>query len=222
MRRSLFAAATLLLLTAPSEAAERVVRHSFRSSTPAAGVRSLLVEIPAGEIRIVNGPSSEIRIAGTARRDFDAWDNPEAQQRIVDAVDVEAYVNGRDAIVRRRFGPAARSWRSQKFTGIELTLEVPPGISVAFDTSFGEVRMNGTFGDIDVRLRAGEVYIRTPRSDVRELNASCRVGEVYTNLGHEIVTREGLLPGRTHFENPAGRTRINAHVTAGEIHVDLK
>lgn len=222
MRRSVFFAAVGLLLAIPSTAAERVVRHSFASTTPAPGVRTVLVEIPSGSIKVINGHANEIRIAGVARRDFDAWDKVESHQKIADAVDVEAYVNGRDAIVRRRFGPGARSWRSQKFTQIELTLEVPAGVSISFTTSTGEIRMNGSFGNIDADLRAGELYIRTPRSDVRELNASCRVGEVYTNLGHEIVTREGVLPRRTHFENPAGRTRINAHVTAGEIHIDLK
>jgi len=70
-------------------------------------------------------------------------------------------------------------------------------------------------------MRAGEVNLRVPRAKVRELNASCRVGEVRTNLGTEVVTREGLFPGRTHFFNAAGKAHVNAHVTAGEVDVTL-
>jgi hypothetical protein len=70
-------------------------------------------------------------------------------------------------------------------------------------------------------MRAGEIDLRVPRATVRELNASCRIGEVRTNTGTELVTREGVFPGRTKFVNKAGKSRVNVHVTAGEVDVTL-
>ena len=217
--RSLLAAA--LLLAATPAFASRVVTHNFSSVIAAPHVRTMTIDIPAGQISVVNGKAGEIRILGTVTRDYDRWDRRASMQRIVDDISAETFVNGEDAVVRRRFGPNAQSWRSQKFANFDLTIEVPAGTSVSFDTSFGEIDMHGSFGNIDIDLRAGELRLITPRADVRELNASCRVGEVHTNLGSEIVTREGVFPGTTHFDNPSGRTVVNAHVTAGEVHVEL-
>ena len=56
---------------------------------------------------------------------------------------------------------------------------------------------------------------------MRELHASARVGEVRAHLGNEVVTREGVLPGRTNFFNPSGSSIVNLHVTAGEVRVTL-
>jgi len=198
------------------------VTHSFTAGATAAGVRSLLIDVPAGEFHLLNGPAGEIRLSGIARRDYDSFDNRAAVQKIVDDVSAEVYVNAGEAVIRRRFGPNAQSWRSQKFTDVILTVEVPPGTSVAFESSFGEIHMDGSFGNVDIDLRAGEIHLDMPRADVKELNASCRVGEVHTNIDREIVSREGVFPGRTHFENPAGRSLVNAHVTAGEVHVRLR
>jgi hypothetical protein len=75
--------------------------------------------------------------------------------------------------------------------------------------------------DIDIDMRAGEIDVKVPKATVKELNASCRVGEVRTNLGHEVITREGVFPGRTKFVNAAGKSHVNVHVTAGEVDVTL-
>jgi hypothetical protein len=219
MPRLLFA--TVLTLASIPALADRQVTHPFASATPAAHVRHLVIDIGAGGIRVINSRSAEIRVSGLSRRDFDGWSRHDENQRIVDDVSVEAYVNEGEAVVRRHFGANAQSWRSRKFTTVELTVEVPRGVSVSFETAAGEIHMDGSFGDVDIDLRAGEVHFTTPRADVRELSASVRVGEVHAELGHQTVVREGLFPGRTHFENPAGHSTVNVHVTAGEVHVRL-
>jgi hypothetical protein len=104
---------------------------------------------------------------------------------------------------------------------MDLRIDLPPGIDVKFETSAGEVDIAGSFGDIDVDLGAGEIDVRVPRAAVRELKASCRIGEVRTNLGTEIVTKEGILPGRTSFFNASGKTHVHLHTTVGEVDVTL-
>jgi len=219
MRYSLLLSAALLVATA---AAADDVEHRFQSIVPRGQVQRVLIDIPAGEFTIRNGAPGHIGVSGIASRDYDGPRERIWARKVVDDTSVEVYVNGTEAIVRRKFGRNADSWRARKFTGIDLRLDLPPGVDVEFDTTAGEVDMEGDFGDISIDLRAGEIDVRIPRAKVRELNASCRVGEVRTNLGTEIVTREGLLPGRTHFFNAKGRTHVNVHVTAGEVDVTLK
>lgn len=219
MRNQIVIAATLLVSTAVF--ADDDVEHKFQSAVPRGQVQRVLIDIPHGSFTIRNGAPNRIGVSGIASRDYDGSRERIWAQKVVNDTSVEVYVNGAEAIVRRKFGKVADSWRSQKFTGIDLRLELPPGVDIEFDTSAGEIDIDGDFGDVSVDLRAGEIDVRLPREKVRELNASCRVGEVRAHLGNEIVTKEGILPGRTHFFNPKGKTHVNVHVTAGEVDVKL-
>ncbi|HVE71372.1 MAG TPA: hypothetical protein VNI54_08400 [Thermoanaerobaculia bacterium] len=220
MRHSFVLTATLLL--AGSMAADEEVEHRFQSTVPRSQVQRVLVDIPAGSFTIRNGSATHIGVSGIATRDYDGHRERIWAQKVVNDISVEVFVNGAEAVVRRRFGRNADSFRAQKFTGIDLRLDLPPGIDVEFNTMAGEVDMDGDFGDVSIDLRAGEIDLRIPRAKVRELNASCRLGEVRANLGTEIVSKEGILPGRTHYFNAKGKTHVNVHVTAGEIDVTLR
>jgi opacity protein-like surface antigen len=219
MRIPLLAAASLLLLAA--SAAARDVTHDFQAAVPRGTVQRVVIAIPTGTFTIRNGAADKLALSGIASRDYDGAKERAWAQKVVDDTTVEFVVKGAEAIVRRKFGANAKSWRAMKFTGIDLRLDLPPGIDVDFDTTAGEIDMAGNFGDVDIDLRAGEVDVRIPRARVRELNASCRIGEVRTHLGNEVVTREGLFPDKTHFFNGAGTAHVNVHVTAGEVDVTL-
>ena len=218
MRHALVLLGTLLLAGA---ALAEDVEHSFQVAVPRGSVKRVVIDIPFGSFTVRNGPANRIALAGIASRDYDGWREKQWAQKVVNDTTVEIYVSGNEAVVRRKFGRNADSWRARKFTGIDLRVDLPPGVDVEFETSAGEIDLAGNFGDVDIDLRAGEVDVEVPRSIVRELRASCRVGEVRANLGSEIITREGLFPGRTKYFNAAGRSHVNVHVTAGEVDVRL-
>lgn len=218
MHRTLFVAASLLLATT---AAAKDVSHAFQTAVSRGAVQRVVVDISTGSFTVRNGSADRLALSGIASRDYDGSKERAWAQTVVDDTTVEFVIKGAEAIVRRKVGKNASSWRARKFTDLDLRLELPPGMDVVFNTSAGEIEMAGDFGDVDIDLRAGEVDVRIPRSRVRELNASCRVGEVRTHLGHEVVTREGLFPGKTHFFNAEGTAHVNVHVTAGEVDVTL-
>ncbi len=218
MRHSILLVACLLLATT---AVARDAEHSFQAAVARGQVQRVVIDIPHGSFSIRNGVPSQLGLSGIASRDFDGAKEAAWAQKVVNDTSVEIYVNGVEAIVRRKFGKNAQSWRAQKFTGIDLRLDLPAGIDVSFETSAGEIDIAGDFGDVDIDLRAGEIDVRVPRARVRELNASCRIGEVRTNLGREIISREGILPGKTHYFNAGGSSHVNAHTTVGEVRVTL-
>jgi hypothetical protein len=218
MRKSLILAASLLL-TASAFAAD--VEHKFQSAVARGAVRRVVIDVPHGNFTIRNGASDRIVAAGIASRDFDGKRERAWAQKVVNDTSIEIYVSGGEAVVKRKFGPNADSYRARKFTGIDLKLDLPPGVDIKFETSAGAVDVAGDFGHVDVDLRAGEVNIKIPRARVRALDASCRIGEVNTNLGTQLVSKEGLFPGRTHFFNAAGTSNVKAHVTVGEVNVTL-
>ncbi|MDQ3282344.1 MAG: DUF4097 domain-containing protein [Acidobacteriota bacterium] len=217
MRKLVFAA----VLFAASAASAADVEHAFQSVAPRGSVQRVIIEIPAADFTIRNGRPDQLGLSGIASRDYDSARERVWAQKVVNDTSVEFIVNGGIARVRRRFGPHAQSFRAQKFTGLDLRLELPAGIDVEFDTTAGDVDVAGSFGDLNIDLRAGDIDVRVPRASVRELNASCRIGEVRTNLGHEIVEREGLFPGKTHWFNANGKAHVNVHATVGDVDVTL-
>ncbi len=219
MRNTVFVAA--LLLTASPALANHEVKHTFQQGIPAAGIHRVVIDIPAGDVTVRNGAREFLVVKGHASREYDGHDRQEKNQKIVDDVSAGFYVNNEEAVVRRRFGPNAQGWRAEKFTDFKIVVEVPPGTSLEFGTKYGDVSIEGTFGDVVVDMRAGDLNVRTPRAGVRELTASCRVGDVTTNLGHEIIERSGLFPGTTRWEKGDGTSRLKLHVTAGDIDVKL-
>ena len=217
MRHSLFLTAILFA----SAALARDVEHSFQATMPRGKVERVVIDIPFGSFTVRNGVADRIALSGIASRDYDGEKEMKWAQGVVDDTSVEIYVNGSEAILRRKFGKRADSLRARKFTGIDIRIELPPGVDVEFETSAGEVDLAGKYGNIDIDLRAGEVELRIPKAGVRELSASCRVGEVRAHLGHEIVSREGIFPGRTKYFNAAGKNHVSVHVTAGEVDITL-
>ena len=204
-----------------SIATAKDAEHAFQRVVPRGQIQRVLIDIPQGSFTVRNGSATQLALSGIASRDFDGTRERIWAQQVVNDTSVEIYVNGAEAIVRRKFGTNAQSWRAQKFTGLDLRLDLPPGVAIAFETMAGEVDLAGDFGDVNIEMRAGEIHVQVPRAKVRELNASCRIGEVHTNLGREIISREGIFPGKTHYFNAAGRMNVNTHVTVGEVHVTL-
>jgi hypothetical protein len=219
MTRPLLIALSTLLLAATAFAED--VEHAFQAAVARGTIQRVVIDIPYGAFTIRNGSADRLALSGVASRDYDNAKEKAWAQKVVNDTSIEFYVNGAEAIVRRKFGPNADSWRAQRFTGIDLRLDLPPGLDVEFETSAGEVKMIGDFGDVDIDMSAGEIRLEMPRARVRELNASCRVGEVRTHLGNEVITKEGVLPGKTHFFNADGKSHVHIHVTAGEIDVTL-
>lgn len=218
MRASI--AAALLLLATTAAAEERVVNR-FQATAMRGTAKRVIIDIPTGDITVRNGQGDRVVVTGTASREPDGPRSRDKEQRIVSASSVEIVGRSEELTVRRKFGPDADGFRAQTFTSYEVVIEVPAGLNLDVKTHTGEVTIHGSFGDIDVDLRAGEIDARLPRRDVRELRASCRIGEVRTNIGNEIVEREGIFPGRTRYLNPQGRSFVNLHTTVGEVNVEL-
>lgn len=220
--RTFLLTVAVTLVPVVTAVADDEVAHTISTSVARGSIRRVIVDIPAGEVSVRNGNADRIAISGEVSRDYDGHRLRNKQQRIVDDIDVEIFVNRDEALIRRKFGPNAQTWSAKSWhSNYRLTVEVPRGLDVDIETRYGELKLEGEFGDVNIDLRAGEVHLRTPRASVHELNASVRIGEVHTNFGESREDHEGIFPSRTHFVNTGGRSRINVHTTVGELHVTL-
>src|SRR5947207_3151432 len=114
---------------------------------------------------------------------------------------------------------AALSAAADQVVTHSFASSVPPGVDVTLETHYGEVDLDGTFGNVECDLTAGEIHVRTPRANVRDLSASVRIGEVHANLGDQSIDKEGLFPGGMQWVNASGKSDLHVHTTFGEVHV---
>lgn len=210
-----------LLLAAATAQGETKVKHRFQSSVPARGIEEVVIEILASEMTIANGEPTTISVKGLARQEFHRIDGLAEAQRIADATEVRIETRGSKAYVSRSLGPAARgrSWGDQ--AELDFEIMVPKGLSIRVLQKAGEIDIEGDFGNIDVQMKAGEVRVSVPKINVKELSARAHIGEVTTNLGEKIISKEGILAGRTEYYNEQGSNSLIVNLTVGEIHIAL-
>lgn len=221
MRKAVLLLASLLL-AAPAFAGDDAVRKPIAASIPKGALQKVYVDITAGEIEIRNGDAKTIATRGQLERECDSDRDCAKQQAILDDITPVITISGDEAVVEAKFGPNARGFSARAFrTEWRVIVEVPRGFDVEIGTRYGELTIDGEFGNLEADLRAGEIDVRTPRASMRELTASVRVGEVQADFGDERINNEGILPGSTHFFNRDGKSRMKLHTTFGEVRIRL-
>jgi hypothetical protein len=210
-----------LLVTVPAFGSG-AVSHRFQSGASLGRVQRVVIDIPAGDVTVRNGVRDRITLSGFARRNCDGPESREKQQRIADDITAVITTDAGVARIERRFGSDARGFGARKLTAFEIVVEVPPGIAVEVGTSFGDVSLEGTFGDVAVDLKAGDVKFEVPRSSVRYLDASVRLGDVHADFGDRTVSSEGVFAKPVRFTNVSGHSIVNLHATAGDVTVRLR
>lgn len=211
----------LLMAAVPGFAAKNETTHKYESTYPATAVRKVIFEVPIAQLDVIATKSSELRIEGTARREYGGADEQAASQRIVDAASIVFDPKGRNIHVVRDFS-GSPSWRERNSIKFKLTLYVPEGTALSIDQRVGDVTLAGRLGDVDLDVNVGKVTIDVPKLHVAELIARSRIGEVTTNLPDRTIMKQGMFAGATHFLNDSGKSTIRLKVNVGEINVTLQ
>jgi hypothetical protein len=216
---------TILLLLAASSlpaAGAQEVSHPILLSVPRGDSLRLVVDVPVGELEIANSAGNKIEVSGTVTRQYGKPSEIAEAQRIADVTGITIDRVGSRAVVRRQFGPSAntRSGRGSK-THFALKIAIPPGMHLEVHQSAGDVTLAGTFGDMLVRMRVGNVTVKVPKRSVREVIAGARIGAAVADLGDRVVSKEGLLSGKLDYLNEGGSALLDVAVSIGDINIQL-
>jgi len=222
VRKSILVLALAAFVFTPAAFAKPKVSRNFSISAPASGVLRLVIDIPASELTIENGPAGELAALGTVTREYRKPNDIRKAQQIVDAASVRFDIQGTRAILRRQFGANAKGRRAQSHnTEFNVRVRVPRGTHLEVRQTAGQVTVKGDFGDTDIAMRAGDVSVTMPKSAIRELFARARVGDVKTDIGDRVITREGILSGATHYFLEGGRSLLSVKLTTGNVDIRL-
>lgn len=214
----IFLSSLLVLGSITAQAA--VVTNVVTKEVPASEVLRIVVDIPDAEVAIRNSSEKTLRVVGTYSRNHRGKDSIEAQA-IVDAASLKIETSGPRAIVSRDLRGKAGSYLAKRSLDLKVEIFAPSHVNVEVTQSSGHVKIDGTFRDIEVAMNRGDVSVRTAKRNVRELNASSRMGKVITNIGDRTVSREGLLMGSTYFINDGGASAMKIAVRFGTVEIEL-
>lgn len=202
--------------------AQQEAKHQFRTSVPVGNALRLVVDVPQSSLLVQNGPAERIEAYGTVIREYKKDRDSARAQEIADASSVHIEVRGTRAYVTRAFGAGAEGRKAQNSkTYFQVVVRIPKGMHVEVIQNTGAVSLDGSFGNVQVDMRAGEIELKVPKATVRELVAKATVGDVTTNLGDRVIHKQGVLAGKTQYLNQAGHSFINLSVLAGDIDIQL-
>lgn len=210
----------LPLLLAASIAQGAVATNEVTRSVPANQILRIVVDVPAANVKIRNSEEQELRVVGRYSKAY-RGNKSAGAQKVVDAAGLRIETAGPRAIITRDLRGAAGGFLARRGLDLELEIFAPKHVNVQVKQRSGDVKIDGSFRDVDVKLAAGDVSVRTPKRNVRELVASSRVGEVNANVGERTVTRQGLMPGSTYFLNDGGSSLVRLAVSVGRVDVEL-
>jgi hypothetical protein len=204
-------AAVVALLAAPAMAGETV--RTLEGTYSAAGVETVSLEVPVGEVRIV-GAAGEIAVEIELR----------CKPRKRDC----AQAAGRVRLETRRRGGrleiAVEGWPDKRDCSLELEMEMrmPPTLALAAELGVGEIDVEGLARDVSVDLGVGEAELRLPASAVREVELEVGVGDASLEVDGRTLDGSGFMGRSLVWKGGHGRARVAVDCGVGEARVVLR
>lgn len=221
MRISSAVLAVSLLAVPAAFAADRIERP-ISATIDTTDVSRVVIDIPSSALNIFTDRSGKATVDGTASRSYRNERNRDEAERLIAGANVSLQRRGRTLFIERDLGASgSRFWNTPNATQFDVAITIPEGLPVEISHNAGAISMEGSFGDLDVRIGAGDLTLRMPRSVLAELDASTTVGELRTDLGPRVVEKSGVMAGSTTFINDQGTSKVRLRVRAGTIDVKL-
>ena len=158
---------------------------------------TLHVRLSVGDVRIMRGDSSKIRLHYTVKS--------RRESRVKDArVDFE--IRGNQANLEFH-APSGGN------TQFDVELEVPQNTNLDVHEKVGDMTVEDVEGDKDLELSVGDIRVDAAHSGYRVVHASTSIGDVNSDGYGEA---RGFL-GKTLRYHGEGNYELRAHVSVGDI-----
>lgn len=215
MRRFVFLPFVLFAAVAlPARADHDQTVRTFTQTFPGAGVATLTLDIPVGEVRVTaaDGPDVQVEIRFTCDRDHLALCTERAKKATVTAGRSGDRV---DVRLTRASGWGHHSLQVKAF------ITAPRRLAVRTDLGVGELHIDGFAGNVTADLGVGEVRVSAPEATVRSVSVETGVGEGHLYAAGRHWSSEGLFTRDINWSDGAGQARISVDCGVGEARVRL-
>jgi hypothetical protein len=167
MNRKLLIFAALPLLGADAPGPTRV---SSTETIPFTGTGTLRLERSSGDVDIQGWDRPDIEIV-FSRSTY----NPKVRP-LLDGMHIKADRHDSDVVI---------STIVPKHKDVQLNYQIhaPRAMVLAIDHNKGDVYVTGVTGDIQARVRDGQITLRLPENGVYSIAAKSRTGKVFSDFG---------------------------------------
>ncbi len=199
-------------LATADERESREVNYAYDASA----AKLIEIDIYAGEVRLEQGDTNEVRVTGKLEL---VRQHTKAQEELAK---IEPKVEtGESFTLTLAKGSGPRY-------AVDITITVPRGVPLDVYLQYGEMNVIVTPpNDATFALRAGELDINVPRETVADVVASAAFGEVsLSGFGEEDgdAPRKLLVgakyAGHVGSASEGGAPKLTATVTFGEVSID--
>ncbi len=217
MRRSnslplLFLPLLALAWAEPARANDDQVVRTFTKNFPAAGLRSVSLDVAVGEVEVVAADVPEVQVdlkVLCSRRGLKS-----CTQRAQHVTFSAARSEERISVKARR----TSGWGNLH---IKAVITAPRSLGVNADLSVGELHIDGFEGNVVADLGVGEVHVSAPESAFRSVSVDTGVGEGHLIAAGRHWSSEGLFTREIVWNEGKGASRISIDCGVGEAHVRL-
>ncbi len=186
--------------------------RTLTASLSAAGVESLRLDVPVGEVRIDGGGdriSAEITLA--------CDDDHRGCRQAAERVRLESETRGHRARL------AVVDWPENGDRGLELqmTVHLPRRLTLSLKLGVGELHATDLGGDLGLEVGVGEAHLDLDESAVRTVEISVGVGEATLVVDGHRIEGSGFLGRSVDWKGGSGTSRVAVDCGVGEVTVDV-
>ncbi len=210
MRALMLSVTAALLLATPVSALDL---RAETKSYPAAGVRSLALELPAGEVTIETTDGPDVRLTVGVHGRGSTSDCERRARRL----HLDAERRGDALALTLKDGS---HWRVCR-TSVRTEVRVPRGIAVELKFGAGELQVFGLDDDLEVKMGAGEAILHLRESDVGAVRVRVGAGDATLHRRGEVQDGSGFISRTLHWGGP-GPAQVRVLLGAGDVDLRLE
>ena len=198
-----------------SPAASRAVSRDLDATVSTAGVASLRLVLPVGEVEVRGDGGAELRAEFTIHcRRYDSCAGK------IENVHLDSTRHGDRLIFTVRGYPKLLNSDNMQLDGV---VHVPAGLPLDIDMKVGELRVNDVGSDVRVDMGVGEVRVNVPADGVGRVHLDSGVGDATLRSpnGRLQARRSMLIGARLDWREGRGEALVDVDLGVGEVTVDL-
>lgn len=178
-------------------------------------VREIVLELPSGDVEVVAVPSSQV----SAALQIQCHPRNKKCLKLASNITLKQQMFEDRMFIR----PSTRSTVAFRKAQSDYRIQVPNDIPLRIVMGFGELSVRGIESNLTIDMKAGEISVEAPLSQMRKVWADANFGDAQLHGATTGGTggRRFLVGAESSWEEGPGQHAIIINLGAGDINVSL-
>ncbi|MFK8031086.1 MAG: hypothetical protein AB8G18_12695 [Gammaproteobacteria bacterium] len=180
-----------------------------------ATISEVVLELPVGDVDVVALPGSRL----SAEIQISCDERNKSCQKLANNITLKKQVFEDRVFI----SPSTRSKMAFRKAQSDYQIEVPNHIPLRIIMGYGELSVSGIESDLTIDMKAGEVSVEAPLSQVRKVWADANFGDarLHGTTSEETGGRRFLVGAESSWDDGPGQHDIVVNLGAGDVTISL-